>query len=77
MDYQAQASKDTRLIQEFLLDNAIGPIRETHIWSERPSVNLAFGSQRPEGNQSISSNRAGYLPARIEARVREKTAHTA
>jgi hypothetical protein len=37
-----------------------------------PAASLAFGSQRPEGNQSISSNRAGFLPARIEARVREK-----
>ena len=48
MGNQAQASKDTRLIQEFVLDNAIGPIREAHIWTDRPSRGL-FGEYWPQG----------------------------
>jgi len=31
MGNQAQANKDTRIIQEFVIDNAIGPIREAHV----------------------------------------------
>jgi predicted dehydrogenase len=36
MGNQAQASKDTRRVQEFILDNALGPVREVHIWTDRP-----------------------------------------
>ncbi len=48
MGNQAQASKSTRIIQEFVLDNAIGPIREAHIWTDRPSKGL-FGEYWPQG----------------------------
>ena len=48
MGNQAQASKNTRLVQEFVLDNAIGPIREAHIWTDRPSNGL-FGEYWPQG----------------------------
>ncbi len=31
MGNQAQASEQTRVVQEFVMDNAVGPIREAHI----------------------------------------------
>lgn len=48
MGNQAQASDDTRLIQELVLANAVGPIREAHIWTDRPSRGL-FGEYWPQG----------------------------
>jgi predicted dehydrogenase len=48
MGNQAQADKDTRIIQEFVMDNAIGPIREAHIWTDRPSRGL-HGEYWPQG----------------------------
>ena len=47
MGNQAQASKSTRIVQEFVLDNAVGPIREAHIWTDRPSKGL-FGEYWPQ-----------------------------
>jgi len=48
MGNQAVADKDTQLVQEFVMDNAIGPIREAHIWTDRPSRGL-FGEYWPQG----------------------------
>ncbi|MCA9195142.1 MAG: Gfo/Idh/MocA family oxidoreductase [Planctomycetales bacterium] len=48
MGNQAQASNDTRIVQEFVMDNAIGPIREAHIWTDRPSRGL-HGEYWPQG----------------------------
>ena len=48
MGNQAQASRSTRIIQEFVLDNAIGKIREAHLWTDRPSQGL-FGEYWPQG----------------------------
>jgi predicted dehydrogenase len=48
MGNQAQASKDTRRVQEFILDNAIGPVREVHIWTDRPGRGLD-GEFWPQG----------------------------
>ena len=48
MGNQAQADKDTRIVQEFVMDNAIGPIREAHIWTDRPSRGL-HGEYWPQG----------------------------
>ncbi|MAR13578.1 MAG: oxidoreductase [Blastopirellula sp.] len=48
MGNQAQASEQTRVIQEYVLDNAIGQIREAHIWTDRPSRGL-FGEYWPQG----------------------------
>lgn len=36
MGNQAQADRDTRTVQEYVMDNAIGPIREAYIWTDRP-----------------------------------------
>jgi predicted dehydrogenase len=49
MGNQGQASEETRRLQEFVLDNAIGPIREVHIWTDRPSRGL-FEEYWPQGS---------------------------
>lgn len=48
MGNQAQAAEQTRVVQEFVMDNAVGPIREAHIWTDRPSRGL-FGEYWPQG----------------------------
>lgn len=48
MGNQAQADRDTQLVQEFVMDNAIGPVREAHIWTDRPSRGL-FAEYWPQG----------------------------
>ncbi len=40
MGNQGQASEETRRLQEFVMDNAVGPIREVHVWTDRPSRGL-------------------------------------
>lgn len=37
---QAKADKDTRIVQEFVIGNAVGSIREVHVWTDRPSCRL-------------------------------------
>ena len=48
MGNQGQASEETRKVQEFVMDGAIGPVREAHIWTDRPSKGL-FGEYWPQG----------------------------
>jgi predicted dehydrogenase len=48
MGNQAQASEDTRQLCEMILDDAIGPVREVHVWTDRPSNGL-FGEYWPQG----------------------------
>ncbi len=36
MGNQGQASEETRLMCEYIWDGAIGPIREVHVWTDRP-----------------------------------------
>lgn len=48
MGNQAQANEATRIIQEFVMDGAVGPIREAHIWTDRPSRGL-FEEYWPQG----------------------------
>ncbi len=48
MGNQAQAGERTRVVQEFVIDGAIGPIREAHIWTDRPSRGL-FDEYWPQG----------------------------
>ena len=50
MGNQAQAAEQTRVVQEFVLDGAIGEIREAHIWTDRPSRGL-FDEYWPQGVQ--------------------------
>lgn len=48
MGNQAQAGEATRVVQEFVMDNAVGPIREVHIWTDRPAKGL-FEEYWPQG----------------------------
>jgi predicted dehydrogenase len=40
MGNQGQASEQTRRLCEMIDDNAIGPVREVHVWTDRPSKGL-------------------------------------
>lgn len=48
MGNQGQASEDTRRLVEMVADNAIGPVREAHVWTDRPSNGL-FNVYWPQG----------------------------
>jgi predicted dehydrogenase len=48
MGNQGQASEATRLLCETIWDGAIGPVREAHIWTDRPSNGL-FNEYWPQG----------------------------
>ena len=48
MGNQGQASESTRLLAETVWDGAIGPVREAHIWTDRPSNGL-FNEYWPQG----------------------------
>jgi predicted dehydrogenase len=48
MGNQAQASDETRRVQEYVMDNAVGPVREVHIWTDRASRGL-FDEYWPQG----------------------------
>ncbi len=58
MGNQGQASEQTRLLCETIWDGAIGPVREVHIWTDRPlnGINKWYwpqGIDRPEGSDPI------------------------
>jgi predicted dehydrogenase len=48
MGNQGQASEETRYLCELVWDNAIGPVREAHVWTDRPSNGL-FNEYWPQG----------------------------
>jgi predicted dehydrogenase len=48
MGNQAQAGEQTRVVQEFVMDGAVGQVREAHIWTDRPSKGL-FAEYWPQG----------------------------
>ncbi len=48
MGNQAQATDNTRIVQEYVLDNAIGQVESVHIWTDRPSRGL-FDEYWPQG----------------------------
>jgi predicted dehydrogenase len=48
MGNQGQASEETRRLCELIWDNAIGPVREAHVWTDRPSNGL-FNEYWPQG----------------------------
>ncbi len=48
MGNQGQASEETRILCETVWDGAIGPVREAHIWTDRPSNGL-FAEYWPQG----------------------------
>jgi predicted dehydrogenase len=58
MGNQGQASEDTRLLCETIWDNAIGPVREVHVWTDRPSNGLVNeywpqGVERPKNSPPV------------------------
>jgi len=48
MGNQGQASEETRRLCEFIMADAIGPVREVHVWTDRPSNGL-FNEYWPQG----------------------------
>lgn len=48
MGNQGHASEETRRICEFIWNGAIGPVREVHVWTDRPSRGL-FNEYWPQG----------------------------
>lgn len=48
MGNQGQASEETRRLCEMIWDGAIGPVREVHLWTDRPSRGL-FEEYWPQG----------------------------
>ena len=59
MGNQGMAFEGNRLINEWLWDGAIGPVREVHAWSDRPTHNgqlfWAQGIERPKDKPPIPS----------------------
>jgi len=58
MGNQGQASERTRLMCEYIWDGAIGPVREVHVWTDRPlrglnSVYWPQGVERPTETPSV------------------------
>jgi predicted dehydrogenase len=63
MGNQGQASEDTRRLCEMIWDQAIGPVREVHIWTDRPSNGL-FNEYWPQGVQRPKDSPA--VPATLD-----------
>ena len=58
MGNQGQASPETRLMCEYIWDGAIGPVREVHVWTDRPlkghnSVYWPQGVDRPADTPAV------------------------
>ena len=62
MGNQGQASEETRRLCELVWAGAIGPVREAHIWTDRPSQRpvqriLAAGRGAPQGHPARARRR--------------------
>jgi predicted dehydrogenase len=74
MGNQGQASEGTRRLSELVWGGAIGPVREAHVWTDRPSRGLfdeywPQGVERPRDEPSVPETLAwdlwlGPAPAR-------------
>lgn len=53
MGNQGQASEEVRLLYEMIWDGAIGPVREVHVWTDRPV--WPQGIDRPKGTPRVPS----------------------
>lgn len=53
MGNQAHSSEDIRLVCEWIRDGAIGPVREVHVWTDRPAGYWPQGIDRPEEVEPI------------------------
>jgi len=62
MGNQGMAFEANRLIKEWLWDGAIGPVREVHVWSDRPTHSgcnppyWAQGLERPKDTPPVPAN---------------------
>jgi predicted dehydrogenase len=63
MGNQGQASEETRRLCEMIWDGAIGPVREVHIWTDRPIQGL-FNWYWPQGVDRPSDTPA--VPATMD-----------
>ncbi len=65
MGNQGMAFEGNRLINEWLADGAIGPVREVHVWSDRPThsgklpLYWAQGIERPKTSRRCRSRSIG------------------
>ena len=55
MGNQAQSYEGCRLVREWIEDGAIGPVREVHVWSDRPGGRWPQGVGRPEETPPVPS----------------------
>jgi predicted dehydrogenase len=53
MGTQGHSHEGIRLIKEWIQDGAIGPVREVHIWTDRPAGWWAQGVDRPAGTPPV------------------------
>jgi predicted dehydrogenase len=63
MGNQGQASEETRQLCELIWDGAIGPVREVHVWTDRPSNGL-YGEYWPQGIERPADTPA--VPATLD-----------
>jgi len=70
MGNQGMAFEGNRLINEWIWDGAIGPVREVHVWSDRPThLGWAQGIERPQDTPPVPTTLAwdlwlGSVPVR-------------
>ncbi|MHC4531096.1 MAG: Gfo/Idh/MocA family protein, partial [Planctomycetota bacterium] len=55
MGNQGQAFEGPRLLCEWIWDGAIGPVREVHVWSNRPAGMWPQGVGRPQDTPPVPS----------------------
>jgi len=55
MGNQAQSYEGCRLVREWIEDGAIGPVREVHVWSDRPGGRWPQGVGRPKETPPVPS----------------------
>ena len=51
-----QADEGVRLLQEWIADGAIGPVKEVHIWTDRPEGWWPQGVDRPPGSPPVPAS---------------------
>jgi predicted dehydrogenase len=56
MGNQGQASEETRRICELIWAGAIGPVREVHVWTDRPGDHWPQGIAKPTDTPEIPKN---------------------
>ena len=59
MGNQGMAFEGNRLINEWLWDGAIGPVREVHVWSDRPTHSGKLPSVLGAGHRAAQGHAAG------------------